>query len=95
MAIIIINNNNNINNNKKGPLALVEWNTKHMWLGILIQFSCIFQVFKPLTFFIGIHSIKGWTATKRHRVMRKRSTQRLKHIGDLFGKNNLQTKVVC
>ena len=44
---------------------------------------------KPvLTFFlIGIHSMKGWTATLRYGVTRKRITKRLKHTRNLFRKN--------
>ena len=33
---------------------------------------------------IGIHPMQGWTATTRHRVVRKRSIKRLKHTGNLF-----------
>ena len=55
-----------------------------------------FQSESSLSFFfffsiIGIHSIKGRTATTRHGVTRKRSTKRLKHTGNLFRKN-LQLK---
>ena len=34
-------------------------------------------------FLIGIHSMQGWKATTRHGVTRKRSTWRLKNIGNL------------
>ena len=43
---------------------------------------------------IGIHSMHGWTVTTRHGVTRKRSTNRLKHPGNLFRKN-LQLNGVC
>ena len=43
---------------------------------------------------IGIHSMQGSTATKRHGVTRKRSTKRLQHTENLFRKN-LQVKDVC
>ena len=52
------------------------------------------RVWKNLFFLIGIHSMQSLTATARHRVTRKRNTQRLKHIGNLFRKN-LQLKGVC
>ena len=45
-------------------------------------------------FFIGIHSIQGWTATTRHGVTSKRSTIRLQLTGNLFRKN-LQLKDIC
>ena len=48
----------------------------------------------PYFFLIGIHSMQGWTATKRHRAARKRSAKRLKHTGNLFRKN-LQLIGVC
>ena len=38
-------------------------------------------------FLIGIHSMQGWTATKRNGVTSKRSTKRLKPTGNLFRKN--------
>ena len=45
-------------------------------------------------FFIGIHSMQSWIATTRDEVLRKRSTKRLKHTGNLFRKN-LKLKCVC
>ena len=45
-------------------------------------------------FLIGIHSMQGWTATTRHGITRKRSTQRSKHTGNIFRKN-LQLIGVC
>ena len=45
-------------------------------------------------FFIGIHSIQGWTATKRHGVTRKTSTKRSTNTGNLFRKN-LQLIDLC
>ena len=42
-----------------------------LWLLSLIDFLFLF-------FLIGIHSLQGWTVTKRHRVTTKRSTKRLK-----------------
>ena len=53
----------------------------------------------PHFFFIyiyitGIHSMQGWTATKRHGVTKKRSTKRLKHTRSLFRKKS-QLKGVC
>ena len=56
---------------------------KNMWVSFLIFF-----------FFIGIHSMQGWTATRRHGVTRKRITKRLKLTENLFRKN-LQVKDVC
>ena len=56
--------------------------------------------FDPITekrdtfFLIGIHSMQGWTTTTRHGVTTKKSTKRLKHTGNLFGKD-LQLKDVC
>ena len=38
-------------------------------------------------FLIEIHSMQGWTATTKHGVTWKRSTKRLKHTGNLFGRN--------
>ena len=38
--------------------------------------------------------MQGWTATTKHGVTRKRSTERLKHTGNLFRKN-LHLKDVC
>ena len=45
-------------------------------------------------FLIGIHSMRGSTATTRHGVTRKRSTKRLKHTGNLIRKNQ-QLKDIC
>ena len=45
-------------------------------------------------FLIGIRSMKGWTATTRHGITRKRSTKRLQDTGNLFRKN-LLVKNVC
>ena len=59
--------------------------------------QCSGQVWKEKVFFffwIGINSMQDWIATTRHGVMRKRSTKRLKHTGNLFRKN-LQLKDVC
>ena len=47
----------------------------------------IWQIF----YLLGIHSMQGWTATTRHRVIGKRSTKRLQHTGNLF-RRNLQLK---
>ena len=41
-----------------------------------------------------IHSKQGWTATTRHGVTRKRSTENLKHTEILFRKS-LELKGVC
>ena len=43
---------------------------------------------------IGIHSMQGSTATKRHGVTRKRSAKGLQHTENLFRKN-LKIKDVC
>ena len=40
-----------------------------------------------ILFKIGIHSMQGWKITMRHWVARKRSTKRLMHTGNMFGKN--------
>ena len=40
-----------------------------------------------IIFLIGIHSIQGWRATKRHGVTRKRSTKILKYTRNLLRKN--------
>ena len=45
-------------------------------------------------FFIGIHSMQGWTATTRHAVTRKTSTKRLTHTKSLYRKT-LQLIGVC
>ena len=52
------------------------------------------NVKKSSTYLIGIHSVQGGTATKRHATITMRSTKRFKHIGNLF-KNNLQLEDVC
>ena len=43
---------------------------------------------------IRIHSMQHRTATRKHRVTRKRNRKRLRHTGNLFRKN-LQIKDVC
>ena len=48
--------------------------------------SCIFRYI----FFVGIHSMQHWTATKRHELTGKRSTKRLRHTGILFRKPTLK-----
>ena len=45
-------------------------------------------------FFIGIHSMQGWTATTRYGITRKRNTKGLRHKWNLFRKN-VQLKDVC
>ena len=55
--------------------------------------SWLFRVLIML-FVIGIRSMQGWTATKKHGVTTKRSTKRLKHTENLFRKN-LQLTGVC
>ena len=45
-------------------------------------------------FLIEIHSMQDGTATTRHAVAKKRSTQRLRHAGNLLRKNQ-QLKDVC
>ena len=49
------------------------------------MFHCFFFFF--LSFFLIVIHSKGWTATMRHRVPRKRSTKRLKHAESLFRQN--------
>ena len=49
----------------------------------------IFPVF--FFFLIVIRPMQGWTATTKHGVTGKRSTTRLRHIGNLF-RTNLQLK---
>ena len=61
-------------------------NNLAMKFGQLIEYNIFFLIW--------IHSMKGWTATARHGVTRKRSTKRLQHTGNLFRKN-LQLKDVC
>ena len=56
----------------------------------IIKWSIEIDVY---SFLIGIHSMQGWTATRSYGVTRKRSTKRLKHIGNLFW-NILQLKGV-
>ena len=56
--------------------------------------SSIILLFTFLKKKIGIHSMQGSTATKRHGITRKRSTKRLQHTENLFRKN-LQIKGVC
>ena len=46
------------------------------------------------SFLIGIHSMQGRTATRKHGVTRKKCTRRLKHTGNLFRKD-LQLIGVC
>ena len=58
-------------------------------VGLILLF-CNLECF----FFIGIHSMQGWTGTTKHEVTRKRNTKRLKHKGHLFRKN-LQLIGVC
>ena len=73
---------------------------QHIQYVIFWGFSSLFkEIYKKndLLFFfflIGIHSMQGWTATKRHGVTRKRSTKRLEHTGNMFRKD-LQLKDVC
>ena len=45
------------------------------------KLSCTLKHFLT-AFLIGIHSMKGWTATTRHGVTRKRNTKRLRHTGN-------------
>ena len=72
----------------------------NMKLNILIQNIIYGMVSCPLNqkqegnliqnnvfFLIGIFFIQDWTATKRQKVTRKRSTKRLKHTENLFKKN--------
>ena len=48
---------------------------------------CVKQGPCYLLFWIGIHSMQDWTAAMKNGVTRKRSSKRLKHIGNLFRKN--------
>ena len=43
---------------------------------------------------VGILAMQGWNTAMRHEVTRNRSTKKLKHTGNLFGRN-LQLKGVC
>ena len=65
----------------------VERSSYYLSTSVIFFFFFIF-------FKIEIHSMQGWTATKRHGVTRKRSTKRLKHTGNPFRKN-LQLKDIC
>ena len=56
----------------------------------LIKNSILFLL---LLFSIEIHSMQGWTATKRHGVTRKEVQKRLQDTENLFRKN-LQSKDV-
>ena len=72
------------------------------WTLLPVYYTVIVKIYKRVNsvskrqeyFLIEIHSLQGWTATKRHGVTRKKSTKRLKHTWDLFRKNS-EIKGVC
>ena len=70
---------------------------KYIYIYILyiyiIYILYIYYIYYIYYILLGIHFMQGWTATTR-RVTRKRSTERLRHTGNLFRKN-LQLKDVC
>ena len=59
------------------------------WCQIILQFwiSHICNFIEIGIFLIGIHSMQGWTVTKRHGCTGKRSIKSLKHTENLFRKN--------
>ena len=68
----------------------LDCNRLSNWKGLLRVTVWVKQFFLK----IGIHFRQGWTASMRHGVTRKRSTNWLQHTGNLFRKN-LQLKGVC
>ena len=63
-----------------------KFSSHQHYLDILVKTSCQEPhkaIFFFLFFFLEIHSMQGWKATTRHGITRKRSTWRLKNIGNL------------
>ena len=76
-----INTNNrqilNVMNNYFTKIAK-HLNLKLNIISHLQPLENIIDAFKNLFFWIGIHSMQGWTATRRHGATRKRSTKKIK-----------------
>ena len=63
-----------------------KFSSHQHYLDILVKTSCQEPhkaIFFFLFFFLEIHSMQGWKATTRHGITRKRSTWKLKNIGNL------------